>query len=155
VVNVPGDGTRHLVAFTDAKVGRPVAIAADLPSSWRQPANAADMLIITKRELMSAFEALKAQRQQQGYQVALIDIEDAYDEFSYGNKTPQALKELLGYAAANWQVKPRYVVLGGDASYDYKNYLGLGEVDVVPTKLVDTGTMETASDEWYGDQDGD
>ncbi|HKQ04256.1 MAG TPA: C25 family cysteine peptidase, partial [Blastocatellia bacterium] len=37
------------------------------------------------------------------------------------------------------------------ASYDPKNYLGLGEADVVPTKLIDTSLMETASDDWYAE----
>jgi subtilisin-like proprotein convertase family protein len=155
VLNVPGEGTRHLLAFTGARIERPAAIAADIPSSWRQPANAADLLIITRRDLMAAFAPLKALREQQGYTVAVIDIEDLYDEFSYGNKTPQAIKDFLSYAAGNWKTAPRYVLLGGDASYDPNNYLGLGDVDLVPTKLIDTEMMETASDDWFADFNGD
>ncbi|HJQ27100.1 MAG TPA: C25 family cysteine peptidase, partial [Blastocatellia bacterium] len=41
------------------------------------------------------------------------------------------------------------------ASYDAKNYLGLGGGEVVPTKLVDTAEMETASDDWYADFGGE
>ncbi|MEN3333050.1 MAG: hypothetical protein V7641_2415 [Blastocatellia bacterium] len=155
IVNVPGTGTRRLVAFTVAQVQRPAAIVADNPSSWRQPANAADLVIITRREMMAAFEPLKTLRQQQGYKVAVIDVEDLYDEFSYGQKTPQAVKDFLLYAAGNWKTAPRYVLLGGDASYDAKNYLGLGELDLVPTKLIDTALMETASDDWFVDFNGD
>ncbi|HKQ05662.1 MAG TPA: C25 family cysteine peptidase, partial [Blastocatellia bacterium] len=50
---------------------------------------------------------------------------------------------------------PRWVLLVGDASYDGKNYLGLGENDLVPTKVMWTNTFETATDDWLGDVDGD
>jgi subtilisin-like proprotein convertase family protein len=155
MMTVPGDGTRQLVAFADTQMQRPAAIVADTPSSWRQPNNAASYVIITRRELMSAFEPLKQLRQQQGLSVAVIDVEDLYDEFSYGQKTPQAVKDFLLYATTSWQVGPRYVLLGGKASYDGKNYLGLGEQDLVPTKLVDTALMETASDDWLAEFKGD
>ncbi|MFL6277533.1 MAG: C25 family cysteine peptidase [Blastocatellia bacterium] len=150
-VSAPGEGTRQLLAFTAAQMRRPAAIVADRPSNWRQPANAADLVIITRGDMESAFAPLKAWRERQGYKVALVDVEDLYDEFSYGQKTPQAIKDFLAYAAGNWQTVPRYVVIGGDASYDPKNYLRLGEADVVPTKLIDTSLMETASDDWYAE----
>jgi len=47
------------------------------------------------------------------------------------------------------------VVFGADASWDPKNYLGLGDFDSVPTKLIDTDFMETSSDDWFTDFDGD
>jgi len=43
----------------------------------------------------------------------------------------------------------------GDASYDYRNYEGGGNFDLVPTKLVDTVFMETGSDDTLTDFDGD
>ena len=92
-------------------------------------------------------------RQSQGINTAFVDIEDVYDEFSFGQKTPTALKEFLAFAKTNWQQAPRYVLLAGDASLDPKNYLGFGDYDFVPTKLIDTQFMETASDEWFADFD--
>jgi hypothetical protein len=65
------------------------------------------------------------------------------------------VREFLQYARANWKIGPQYVLLAGDASYDPKNYLGFGDWDVVPTKLIDTGLMETASDDWFADFNGD
>jgi hypothetical protein len=94
-------------------------------------------------------------RQRQGYSVAVVDIEDVYDEFSYGQKTPQAVKDFLGYAASTWKKAAGFVMLAGDASLDPKNYLGLGDSDLVPTKLIDTQYMETASDDWLVDFNGD
>jgi len=84
----------------------------------------------------------------------LIDVEDLYDEFGFGNKSPQALRDFLLRARVNWQKPPRFVLLAGDASMDPRNYLGLGNFDLVPTKLVDTAYLETASDDWFVDFHG-
>jgi len=151
----PGAGDRRLLAKADEQSSKPAKIAANHPSSWRTTAHAADLVMIAGREFFSAIEPLKALRSKQGLKVELADIEDVFDEFSFGNKSPQAVKDFLVYATTSWKVKPRYVLLVGDASYDAKNYLGLGDWDLVPTKLIDTQLMETASDDWLADFNGD
>ena len=65
-----------------------------------------------------------------------MDVNDIYDEFSFGEKTPQAIKDFLQWARANWQQAPRFVVLLGDATIDPRDYAGLGDADFVPTKQV-------------------
>lgn len=112
-------------------------------------------MIFTRRELVNAIEPLRSLRQSQGLNTAVVDIEDVYDEFSFGNQSPQALKDFLVYAKTNWRLAPQFVLLAGDSSYDPKNYLGLGDYDLVPTRLIDTRFMETASDDWFVDFDGD
>lgn len=154
-LTVPGAGLRTLLAMTNDVASRVVSLAANQPSNWRQTVNAADLVILTRREFISALEPLKLQRQSQGYKVAVVDVEDVYDEFSFGNKTPQAVKDFLSYAKTSWKVAPRFVLLAADASFDPKNYLGFGDSDFVPTKLIDTQLMETASDEWLADFNGD
>jgi hypothetical protein len=154
-LSVPNAGLRTLLALADDSARRPAGIKLDASSSWRQAGNAADLLIISRGDLLDAFTPLAALRQAQGFSVALIDVEDLYDEFSYGQKTPQAIKSFLQYAATTWQRAPRYVLLGGDASYDEKDYLGYGDGDVVPSKTVETELLEAASDDWYADFDGD
>jgi hypothetical protein len=49
------------------------------------------------------------------------------------------------------------VVLVGDATIDPRDYAGLGDADFVPTKQVPmaTVTLETASDDWFVDVNGD
>jgi hypothetical protein len=42
-------------------------------------------------------------------------------------------------------------LLVGDSTWDPRNYLGEGANDFVPTKLIDTAFMETASDDWFTD----
>jgi hypothetical protein len=148
-------GERTLLALADEQTQSAV-VGKDYSSDWRDNNQGADLLIMTRRELFPALTVLQSLRQGQGWKVALVDVEDLYDEFNYGAKSPQALKDFLQYARANWKVKPRFVLLAGDASYDPKNYLGSGDFDLVPTGTVDTAFMETASDDWLADfnQDG-
>src|SRR5207249_8729713 len=61
----------------------------------------------------------------------------------------------LKQAHSQWARPPRFLLRAGDASFDPRNILGMGETDVVPTKLVDTQYLETASDDWFGDLDDD
>jgi Peptidase family C25 len=148
-------GGRTLMVFTEAGIKQAAAISLNQSSRLRQPLNGADLLVVTRREYFGQLAALAALRQSQKLSVALIDVEDIYDEFSYGNKSVPALKAFITYAATSWKKPPRYLLLGGDASYDGRNYLGYGDTDVVPTKLIDTALMEAASDDWLADIDGD
>ena len=154
-VNVPGSGVRTLLAFAGDRIGAPASIGADIPSSWRKRSNSADIVIFTREDFFPALEPLKTHRESQGYQVALVNIEDVYDEFGFGNKSPQAIKDFLEYATTKWKGKPRFALFAGDSSFDPKNYLGEGFFDIVPTKLIETQYLETASDDWFADFNDD
>jgi gingipain R len=69
--------------------------------------------------------------------------------------SPYAVQNFLATATTAWTLPPRWVLLVGDASGDPRDYQGLGQVNYVPVPLVATAELETASDDWYGDVDGD
>lgn len=151
---VPGSGTHTLLAFTDGQIGYPAGITSNKPSTWHGTTNSANLVIISHGDFLGSVGPLVSLRKQQGWSVALVDVEDVYDEFSFGAKTPQALRDFLSRAKSSWKKAPSYVLLVGTASYDPRNYLGMGN-DFVPTKLIDTQYMETASDDWFGDFNND
>jgi hypothetical protein len=153
--SVPKGGERVLFAFSEQKVKRPAAIISSQPSDLRDKSLRADLVIITRKEFFASLGPLKQLREGQGLSVAVFDIADIYAGFSYGEKSPKALKDFLAYAKANWSRAPGFVLLVGDASLDPKNYIGGGDDDLVPTKLIDTIVMETASDDWFADFKGD
>jgi hypothetical protein len=152
---VPGSGKRTLLALTDERVKEPATITANQPSFWHQHRKGYDLVMISHRDFLESLRPLKNLRESQGLAVALVDVEDLYDEFSFGNKTPQALRDFLSLSKRQWRKAPRFVLLVGDASFDPRNYLGLGDFDFVPTKLIDTAYLETASDDWFVDFNGD
>jgi len=153
-VTVPGGGQSTLLAFTDDQTKRPEAITANAPSNWRKTNGGADLIII-HHGMSAAVAPLIAARQRQGLSVDVVDVEDIFDEFSFGEKSPQAIKAFLVFAETTWKKKPQYLLIVGDASYDPKNYLGFGDIDLVPTRLIDTNYMEAASDDWFADFDND
>ncbi len=80
---------------------------------------------------------------------ALIEVEDIFDEFAYGNPEPAAIKAFLKTALQNWQSpKPSYVCLLGTGSYDYKGYWASSHSYSTGLNLVPT-FGEPVSDTWY------
>jgi len=61
------------------------------------------------------------------------------------------MRAFLQDAVSHWQRKPQAVFLVGDASMDPRNYLGFGDFDFVPTRIIETAALKTASDDWFTD----
>ena len=120
-----GAGTKALLAFTDARV-MSATVKANVPSNWQEEGLQHDYVMITTGELKASLTPLKALRESQGLSVTVVEVEDLYDEFSFGNKSPQAIKDFLMFTRDNWRQTPRFVLFAGDSSYDPKNYLGSG-----------------------------
>jgi hypothetical protein len=121
-----------------------------------QDTNGANLVVISYREFIPTLAPLVSQRHDRdGFTVKVVDIEDVYDEFGYGEHNAQAIKDFLALALNKWAEPPRYVLLVGDASYDPRNHLGKGLWDFVPSMHVDTSFMEADSDDSLGDFDQD
>ncbi|OYW01261.1 MAG: hypothetical protein B7X11_04140, partial [Acidobacteria bacterium 37-65-4] len=155
--NVPAglftNGGSTTVPAPGVNAGLAAAITVNEPSSWHLGANAADEVMIAANEFIPSLGPLQSLRQSQGLKVAIVNVEDIYDEFNFGNKSPQAIRDFLARATKAWATPPRFVLLVGEGTYDPRDYLGLGQ-DYVPTKLVDSATLETASDNWFADLNG-
>jgi hypothetical protein len=107
----------------------------------------ADYLVIGPSAFSSAAAPLLQHRSRQGLRVKFASVEDVYREFGFGEERPEALKEFLSYAYHHWrEPKLRYVLLVGDATYDFKDYLGTGVENRVPPLLVKTSYLWTVSD---------
>lgn len=146
---------RRLLAIDSAAVP---LVPAGIQSNHDSRLNAdqvGQLLVIAPRDLQGALTPLLERRQAEGINSTVVDIEDVYDEFSYGVHSSNALKAYLSYLHSSSGNQPSYVLLVGDSSFDPRNYLHQGENDLVPTRLVDTEFMETASDDWFVDFDND
>ena len=146
---------RTLLAVADDAVLPPAAVNANEPTNWTNIQRGVDFLILAHRSLRSEAQPLATLRNAQGLNTEVITIEDIYDEFSGGVKDASAITAFLRWTQTHWTRAPRYLLLVGDASYDPRNYLGLGDFDLTPTRYVATPYLETASDEVITDFDGD
>jgi uncharacterized repeat protein (TIGR01451 family) len=158
--NVSG-GTRTVTAFDSSRVLAAGELATSTPSTWSDTngkSNGAkgpgDFYIVSNRSFIPAAQSLKALRDGEGTDTRIIDVDDLYDEFNFGIRSPGAIKDFF-QMAASWKHAPTAFMLLGDASIDPRNYLGTGAFDYVPTKLVPTALLRTASDDWFADFNND
>ena len=141
------------VATTQFKT--PTALVLDTPSSLKTTRANIDYIIITNEVFYDDIAELRDYRTAKGLNVEVAQIQDIYDEFSYGIKDAQAIKDFLTYAYNNWKTgsHPTYVLLVGDASIDYKDnygYFSNGNVDFVPTYIYQTDDLgDTPTDNWF------
>ncbi|HUK87139.1 MAG TPA: C25 family cysteine peptidase [Terriglobales bacterium] len=151
--SVPGGpAARHtLLVVAQDGISQAPGLVSNQPSHWHAAQPGADMIILTHPAFVSQLAPLVRLRRAQGLKVAVVLTDDVYDEFNFGERSPQAVRDLLASALANWSVKPRYLLLVGDASIDPRDFLGLGNFDFVPTRLLATQELMTASDDWFSD----
>ncbi len=114
----------------------------------------ADYMVIAPLETLEAAQELGAYRQAQGLDTMVVDLEEIYDQFSYGIETPHAIRDFLSYAHDTWKRPPIYVVLAGQGTYDYKDNLGYGG-NLIPPLMVATPHGLFTSDNQYADIKGD
>ena len=91
------------------------------PSVISNPANQADYIIISHHDFIDALQPLAAFRRSQDLSVMVVDVEEVYDQFNHGIFNPSAIQKFLRHTYTHWRTpKPTYVLLVGDAHYDYK-----------------------------------
>jgi hypothetical protein len=163
-------GERTYLVLSSNQVKSPNAINEDVYGNLANPATRADYILITHRELgwdvngepYPWLTDLVSLRQGQGLRVKVVDVEDVFDEFSYGIESPEAIRDFLAYAYTSWNPPaPQYVLLVGDSTRNPKDNpdptYGLDTVTTyIPTYLTFTEHMgETATDEWFVRVSGD
>ena len=90
------------------------------PRDLRRRAGA-DLIIATHRDFAAPAERLAERRRSEGLQVRVVEMRDVYEGFSGGFVDPRALRDFVRHAWKTWQPRPRYLLLLGDASWDYRN----------------------------------
>jgi hypothetical protein len=146
---------REFIALPNSQPEQAALIQQNVPSNWNGSGNKADFVIIAPSILQTQAQQLADIRQNQGLMTKVVLTEDIADEFGSGVLTSDAVRAFLQRATTAWRIKPQYALLFGDSSFDLRNYLGQGNRNLVPTRLVDTVFMETSSDAWLADFNGD
>ena len=150
--NSGGTSSRYLVTTRQA-VASDAGIEQDTPSNLKDSSNNAEYLLIAADDLAPSAERL-LQYRGASYTTKLVRLSDVFDEFNYGVNSPHAIHDFLKYAYQNWQGPPRFAVLVGDGSFDYRDLWGNGD-NVVPTLLASTPDGLYAADPLFGDVAGD
>lgn len=134
--------TRHYLLVNGSGMKSPADVALKQFTRFlRSSSNGADYVIIVHEALKSGVSSLESLRD--GHLPGIEDPEamsvttqEIYDEFSWGLEDPCAIRDFLSYAYSNWGGIPRqpsYVLMAGDASYDFRDYYAYGQLNMVPT----------------------
>ena len=66
--------------------------------------------------------------------IKVVDVDQIYNEFSYGLINPLALNSFAKYAYESWQSPaPQYIALMGDMSYDYRKIFPTSRPNFIPS----------------------
>jgi uncharacterized repeat protein (TIGR01451 family) len=144
--------SRHtLLAVADDRIASVAGVWPNHPSHWHSSQPGADIAMVTYGPFASALAQLVRAHQAEGKSSAVVPINDLFDEFNFGERSPVAIRQFLQTATKNWKRPPAYLLLNGRASLDPRNYLGFGSLDMVPTRIVASTSLMTASDDWFSD----
>jgi hypothetical protein len=111
-----------------------------------------EVIIITHPQLLGSAE--KYQELRKDHKSTIITTDLIYNEFGSGISDPTAIRDFIAFALANWETKPKYVVLWGDGHYDFKN-ISTKAVNFVPPYESDefsdsySATESYTSDDYY------
>ncbi|MBS3945530.1 MAG: hypothetical protein KGZ42_08525 [Melioribacter sp.] len=83
--------------------------------------NKAEYILITNKKFLArAKDYAKFISDSYNMITKIVDVDDIYDEFSYGFFNPEAIRSFLKSAYYNWQTPSiKYVCIVGGATYDY------------------------------------
>lgn len=145
---------RRYVAFDEDAVGLP-----ERTSSWTGTAVPGagpipDVVYVCADGLESATQALADWRATQGVTGRVIGRTELESLVAKGRPDPRALTDWLRLAKFVWGRPPATVVLVGDGSHDFRNYLSISSPRIPPL-LIRSPYGRVASDVAAGDLDGD
>ncbi len=124
-----------------------------------------ELLVIYPLKFKNEIEPfLIHKRKNMGVEALGVPIEEIYNEFSSGKVDPTAIRDVIRYFWNKDKSKLKYVLLVGDASFDYKNNNNISYVDI-ETLIPTYESLESlepiysySSDDYFGfleDAEGD
>lgn len=150
--NVLGDTVREYVLFHPSDIPPPVSIRS-IANQNLHGIQMADMLIITARPFRQHAEAMAALHlQHDGLESVVVCIDQVFNEFGSGKPDVSALRDFIRMVYTRSGDRLRYVLLFGDASYDYKNRIPQN-TNFIPTYQSTQSMIETqsfVSDDYFG-----
>ncbi len=150
------DRLREYAAFSATGLLQPAAVGKLSNQDLHATAPAA-MLIITHTTLLSQAQRIASfHQQQQGLRSVIVTTDQVYNEFSGGRPDPVALRDFIKMYYDRYGLsvtdKPRYLLLLGDASFDYRDRIN-NNTNLVPAwqseQSIDPLSTYT-SDDFFG-----
>ncbi len=148
-------GKKSFIALTTDRIKKPLSVLVDEQSDLKNISNQADYVMITHEDFYDEIQRLAKHREDEGYTVNVVKIQDVYDEFNYGIMHPQAIRDFLSYTYHKWtSPAPTFVLLVGDGCSDATDRLNIGNKNFIPVKMQLFLTY-APNDSWFVEINGD
>jgi len=126
---------REYVAFSGSNVGTPFTMGKTGNQNLHN-SSAVDLIIVTDATLLTEAQRLaQFHLQQDGYKTVVVTADQVFREFAGGSPDPTAIRDFVKMyfdkAAADTTQRPKYLLLFGSGSYDYKFRIA-GNTNLVP-----------------------
>lgn len=113
----------QILYLSQFSLTKPANLIPANPGRLRTQDLGCEYLFITHKNFYNGLAPLVNHRRQE-YTTKVVTVDQIFDDFSFGKYDPLAIKHFLYYTTNNWTIYPKYVLLVGDATYDFKNNLG-------------------------------
>lgn len=165
-ITMPSGGEFRFSSLqTDGNVKKYIAVT---PTSYKSPINPAQiensnyrgitegskLIIISDKKFIDQANRLKQHKENNilvPISTSVFDINLIYNEFNGGVRDVTAIRDFIKHCFNNWSVKPDYVLLFGDGTYDYKN-IENGNNNFIPPYITVESLLELFSypmDDFY------
>jgi len=147
----------QFVAATESGALRPETIELrELSDLWGTPDH--EFLTIVHHEFSETLEPYIAHREDQGWDLEVVEMRDVADLFDHGRSSPLAVRRYLRYLFASLDNPPSYLLLVGDGSEDHRAAEENGGRIFVPTQTIPAeaelrtdGAEVSTADHWFVD----
>ncbi len=130
--NIFGTISGHQYLAVNSDNYQPVTIAPAIADTSLSNTAGADYLVVGDEDLIKAALPLIKHRAAQGLTTLSVPINEIFDLYGYGYPDPTAVQMFISHTQT-WDIKPRYILLLGDASYDPRGYIASSEKNRLPT----------------------
>ena len=146
---------KEYVAFSPDSVFTPVAIGA-IANQDLHNSSVAELLVVSHPSLLAQAKKLADFHEQRGMRTVTVTTEQVYNEFSSGIPDPSAIRDFVKMYydrfATDTANRPKYLLLFGDASFDYKSRI-VNNTNLVPSyqSTISHDPLSTyTSDDFFG-----
>jgi hypothetical protein len=150
--NIVGDSIREFVLFNPADAMQITGLSP-IANQNLHGIQVADMIIIAPQMFRQHAETLAALHlQHDGLESVVVCVKEVYNEFSSGKQDITAIRDFIRMVYLRSADRLRYVLLFGDASYDYKDRIE-HNTNIIPTYQSIESNIETqsfVSDDYFG-----
>lgn len=109
-----------------------------------------DLVVITDHRFAGQLQAYLERYHRQGISTKILTTRQIYDEFFYGIKSIQAIRDCCHFLLTHCrEPRPQFLWLVGEARWDPTNQLGSTVEDLVPSPAVQSRGSIHSNDQWY------